>query len=108
MTTFGTGVIDDARIEKLIRAHFDLRPWGIIKMLDLLYPMYQATASYGHFGRTPHPASHHWSERVNGKDVKKSASFTAFSWEKTDRAEALREAAGLGRKLAAKAARGKR
>ena len=108
VTTFGTGVIDDARIEKLIRAHFDLRPWGIIKMLDLLYPMYQATASYGHFGRTPHPASHHWSERVNGKDVKKSASFTAFSWEKTDRAEALREAAGLGRKLAAKAARGKR
>ena len=105
VTTFGTGVIEDSAIEKLIRAHFDLRPYGIVKMLDLLHPMYQATASYGHFGRAPQPHTYHWTQRENGKDVKKSTQFTAFSWEKTDRAEALREAAGLGRKLAAKAAR---
>ena len=103
VTTFGTGVIEDARIAKLIRAHFDLRPYGIVKMLDLLHPMYQATASYGHFGRTPRQHSYHWTQRENGKDVKKSTLFTAFSWEKTDRAESLREAAGLGRKLAARA-----
>ncbi len=105
VTTFGTGVIEDSAIEKLIRAHFDLRPYGLVNMLDLLHPMYQATASYGHFGRAPQQHTYHWSQRENGKDVKKSTQFTAFSWEKTDRAEALREAAGLGRKLAAKAAR---
>jgi len=105
VTTFGTGVIEDSAIEKLIRAHFDLRPYGLVTMLDLLHPMYQATASYGHFGRAPQQHTYHWSQRENGKDVKKSTQFTAFSWEKTDRAEALREAAGLGRKLAAKAAR---
>ncbi len=108
VTTFGTGVIEDSAIEKLIRAHFDLRPYGLVNMLDLLHPMYQATASYGHFGRAPQQHTYHWSQRENGKDVKKSTQFTAFSWEKTDRAEALREAAGLGRKLAAKAARNKR
>src|SRR5207253_9985776 len=53
VTTFGTGVIADDKIEKLIRAHFDLRPYGITKMLDLLHPIYQPTASYGHFGRAP-------------------------------------------------------
>ncbi len=105
VTTFCTGVIEDGAIEKLIRAHFDLRPYGLVTMLDLLHPMYQATASYGHFGRAPQQHTYHWSQRENGKDVKKSTQFTAFSWEKTDRAEALREAAGLGRKLAAKAAR---
>ncbi len=47
VTTFGTGKIADAQIEKLIRAHFDLRPYGIIKMLDLIHPMYQQTAAYG-------------------------------------------------------------
>ncbi len=108
VTTFGTGVIDDAQIEKLIRAHFDLRPWGIVKMLDLLHPMYKATASYGHFGRAPQEHSYHWTQREHGADVKKSAKFTAFTWERTDRAEALREASGLGRKLAAKASRSKR
>lgn len=108
VTTFGTGVIEDSAIEKLIRANFDLRPWGIVKMLDLLHPMYQATASYGHFGRAPQQHTYHWTQRENGKDVKKSTQFTAFSWEKTDRAEALREAAGVDRKLAAKAARSKR
>src|SRR6188472_3134391 len=54
VTTFGTGKIPDDQIEALIRKHFDLRPYGIIQMLDLIHPMYQQTASYGHFGRTPH------------------------------------------------------
>ncbi len=45
VTTFGTGKISDAKIEKLVRKHFDLRPYGIIKMLDLIHPMYQVTAS---------------------------------------------------------------
>ena len=84
VTTFGTGKISDEKIEKLIRAHFDLRPYGITKMLDLLHPMYQATASYGHFGRKPHDVV-----------LASGEKFTAFSWEKTDRAEALRKAAGL-------------
>ena len=84
VTTFGTGRIDDDKIEKLIRKHFDLRPYGIIKMLDLVHPMYQATASYGHFGRTPYQV-----KLADGE------TFTAFSWEKTDKAEALRKAAKL-------------
>ncbi|MBL8243240.1 MAG: methionine adenosyltransferase [Rhodanobacteraceae bacterium] len=87
VTTFGTGKIADAEIEKLIRAHFDLRPYGIVKMLDLIHPMYQPTAAYGHFGRKPY--------EIKGADGK---SFTAFSWEKTDKADALREAAGLSKK----------
>jgi len=84
VTTFGTGRIPDEKIEKLIRNHFDLRPYGIIKMLDLVHPMYQATASYGHFGRTPYEVKH-----ANG------TKFTAFSWEKTDKAAELRKAAGI-------------
>ena len=84
VTTFGTGKIGDDKIEKLIRKHFDLRPYGIIKMLDLVHPMYQATAAYGHFGRTPKQV-----KLANGE------SFTAFSWEQTDKAELLRDAAGL-------------
>ncbi|AVP98310.1 methionine adenosyltransferase [Ahniella affigens] len=88
VTTFGTGKIEDAQIEKLIRAHFDLRPYGIIKMLDLIHPVYQATASYGHFGRKPYEAEY---TDAAGKKVK----ATAFSWEKTDRAEALKKAAKL-------------
>lgn len=71
--TFGTATISEARINDLIREHFDLRPKGLINMLDLKRPIYQATAAYGHFGRE-HPD---------------------FSWEKTDKAEALRAAAGL-------------
>ena len=51
--TFGTGRVSDERLEKLVRAHFDLRPWGIIQMLDLIHPMYRGTAAYGHFGREP-------------------------------------------------------
>ncbi|USZ14465.1 methionine adenosyltransferase [Moraxella sp. FZLJ2107] len=72
VNTFNTGKISDAQIVDLIRAHFDLRPYGITRMLDLLQPMYQQTASYGHFGRT-------------GSDH-------AFTWEKTDKAELLRTA----------------
>jgi S-adenosylmethionine synthetase len=71
--TFGTGKLDDDRIVALIREHFDLRPRGLIKMLDLLRPIYSATAAYGHFGREDE----------------------GFPWEKTDKAEALRDAAGL-------------
>lgn len=71
--TFGTGKIDDRRIEEIVRDVFDLRPYGIVTMLDLIRPIYQQTAAYGHFGRE-HPD---------------------FTWEKTDRADALRQAAGL-------------
>ena len=88
VTTFGTGKIGDDKIEKLIRAHFDLRPYGIIQMLDLIHPVYQPTASYGHFGRKPY--EHEYLDKAG-----KKAKATAFSWEKTDRAEALRKAAGL-------------
>ncbi len=71
--TFGTGKIDEVRIIELIRAHFDLRPHGLIKMLNLLRPIYGATAAYGHFGRDEE----------------------AFTWEHTDKAEMLRDAAGI-------------
>ncbi|OZB75611.1 MAG: methionine adenosyltransferase [Halothiobacillus sp. 14-55-98] len=71
--TFGTGKISDQRITDLVRAHFDLRPYGIVRMLDLIRPIYQKTAAYGHFGR-------------------EDADFT---WEKTDKADALRADAGL-------------
>jgi S-adenosylmethionine synthetase len=84
VTTFGTGAISDDKIEKLIRKHFDLRPYGIIKMLDLIHPMYQQTASNGHFGRIP--------QEVKGPNGEK---WTTFSWEKTDKAEALRADAKL-------------
>ena len=71
--TFGTGKVSEERMNTLIREHFDLRPKGLIAMLDLLKPIYQVTASYGHFGRTE----------------------DTFSWEKTDKAELLKDAAGL-------------
>ncbi|HNO61024.1 MAG TPA: methionine adenosyltransferase [Plasticicumulans sp.] len=87
VTTFGTGKVSDARIVELVREYFDLRPYAITKMLDLLHPMYQATAAYGHFGRTPYEMT--WS------DKELTRTFTAFPWEKTDRAAALRDAAGL-------------
>ncbi len=88
VTTFGTGRISDDRIEKLIRKHFDLRPYGIVRMLDLIHPIYQSTAAYGHFGRKPKDVSY-----VDAAGKQHSA--TAFSWEKTDRAEELRKAAGI-------------
>ena len=71
--TFGTGKIEDSKLVALIRDHFDLRPKGLIAMLDLLRPIYLQTAAYGHFGR----------------------SGDSFTWERTDKAELLREAAGL-------------
>jgi len=73
LETFGTNKLPDKEIIKLINTHFDLRPYGIIKMLDLLKPIYKPTAAYGHFGR----------DDLN------------VSWEKTDKVEALREAAGI-------------
>ncbi|MDW8270743.1 MAG: methionine adenosyltransferase domain-containing protein, partial [Anaerolineae bacterium] len=71
--TFGTGKVDDALIERLVREHFDLRPGAIIRDLNLRRPIYRQTAAYGHFGRT---------------DID-------LPWEHTDRAEELRRAAGL-------------
>lgn len=74
--TFGTGVIDEAKIAKLVRDHFPLTPKGIIQDLKLLRPIYEKTAAYGHFGR-------------DDRD---------FTWESTKRAAAMRKAAGLGRR----------
>ena len=81
--TFGTGKVSEERLDELVREHFDLRPYGITKMLDLLHPMYKQTAAYGHFGREPYEMT------VDGE------TFTAFSWEKTDKADLLRRSAGL-------------
>ncbi|MES2509682.1 MAG: methionine adenosyltransferase [Pseudomonadota bacterium] len=71
--TEGTGVMSDEKLSALVQEHFDLRPKGIIQMLDLLRPIYEKTAAYGHFGRDE----------------------PEFTWEKTDKAAALRAAAGL-------------
>ncbi len=71
--TFGTGRVSEARLVEIVREHFDLRPKGLIQELDLLRPIYRKTAAYGHFGRTE----------------------PEFTWEHTDKAEALRDAAGL-------------
>jgi S-adenosylmethionine synthetase len=73
VSTNGTAAIAEDKIEALIREHFDLRPKGIIEDLDLLRPIYRPTAAYGHFGRTEE----------------------GFPWEQTDKADALRAAAGL-------------
>lgn len=78
LNTFGTGKLSDDKIIALVREHFDLRPYAITRMLDLLHPMYRATAAYGHFGRNPFEMT------VKGD------TFTAFPWEKTDKADALR------------------
>ena len=95
VTTFGTGKIADDKIEQMVRRHFDLRPYAITRMLDLAHPMYQPTAAYGHFGRAPVEMSYEFDEFENGKKVKKKETFTAFTWEKTDKAAALRADAGL-------------
>ncbi|GAB2602535.1 methionine adenosyltransferase [Nitrincola alkalisediminis] len=92
INTFGTGKVSDARIIELVKQTFDLRPYAITRMLDLLHPMYQLTAAYGHFGREPFETTYSWTD-VDGKE--QSETFTAFPWEKTDRADALRAAAGL-------------
>lgn len=88
ITTFGTNKVPEVLIEKLVRSHFDLRPYGITKMLDLLHPIYQATASYGHFGRNPYEISY---QDAQGN----THNATAFSWEKIDIADELRKSAGL-------------
>jgi len=73
VSTFGTGKVSDERIAQLVSEHFDLRPKGIVKMLNLLRPIYRKTAAYGHFGREE----------------------PEFTWEQCDKAPALRAAAGL-------------
>lgn len=73
METFGTGKLPESRLVELVRAHFDLRPYGIVKMLDLIRPIYRKTAAYGHFGRED----------------------TDFTWERVDKAELLRAESGL-------------
>ncbi len=83
VNTFGTGKIEESRLVALIREHFQLRPYGLIRQLDLLHPMYQDTAASGHFGRQSQHVTRH------------GQSFDTFTWERTDRAEALRAAAGL-------------
>ncbi|NOQ81412.1 MAG: methionine adenosyltransferase [Methylophaga sp.] len=71
--TFGTGKISNDKLETLVREHFDLRPVGLVKMLDLIRPIYLGTAAYGHFGREE----------------------PEFTWERTDLADTLRDAAGI-------------
>ncbi len=71
--TYGSGKVPDAKLTELVREHFDLRPKGIVQMLDLLRPIYTKTAAYGHFGRDE----------------------PEFTWEATDKANALKAAAGL-------------
>ncbi|MDR3733926.1 MAG: methionine adenosyltransferase [Acidobacteriaceae bacterium] len=95
VTTFGTGKIPDKKIEQLVRKHFDLRPYGITRMLDLLHPMYQATAAYGHFGRTPIEMTYEFDDSSTGKKERRAETFTAFTWERTDKADALRADAGV-------------
>jgi len=70
VNSFGTGIVSDAEIKQLIIQHFDLRPKAIVQQLDLLRPIYEATAAYGHFGRE----------------------LDSFTWEKTDKADILRDA----------------
>ena len=88
VNTFGTGKVSDEKLVAAVREVFDLRPYGITNMLDLAHPMYQPTAAYGHFGREPYEHTYEWKE--NGEV--RSETSTAFSWEKTDRAEALKAA----------------
>ncbi|MDH3399549.1 MAG: methionine adenosyltransferase [Chromatiales bacterium] len=73
LDTFGTGKLGENRLVELVREHFDLRPYGILKMLDLIRPIYTKTAAYGHFGR-------------DDED---------FTWERTDKAELLKFESGL-------------
>ena len=74
-----------------IRKTFDLRPYAITSVLELQHPMYQLTASYGHFGREPFEHTYSWVE--DGKTKKDT--FTAFTWERTDKVDALKAACGV-------------
>ena len=91
VNTFGTGKLTDIELAKVIRTVFDLRPYAIQNQLELLNPMYQITAAYGHFGREPYETTYEYSDRGE----KKTKTFTAFTWEKTDKVDALKEAAAL-------------
>ena len=90
VNTFGTGKVSDDVLIHAIRKTFDLRPYAITRVLDLQHPMYQLTAAYGHFGREPFEHTYRWEE--DGE--KKSDTFTAFSWEKTDKVDELQAAVG--------------
>ncbi|HET8730309.1 MAG TPA: methionine adenosyltransferase [Moraxellaceae bacterium] len=94
INTFGTGKVSDERLVALVREIFDLRPYGLVKQLDLLHPIYGPTSAYGHFGRNPFEREYHYEVKEAGKIVTRSQKATAFTWEKTDKAEALRAAAG--------------
>ena len=91
VNTFGTGKVDDSKLIEAIRKVFDLRPYAITTALDLKHPMYQLTAAYGHFGREPFEHTYTWTE--SGEE--KSDTFTAFTWEKTDKTDALKAALGF-------------
>lgn len=88
VNTFGTGKVDDGILIRAIREVFDLRPYAITKVLELQHPMYQHTAAYGHFGREPFETTYRWNE--NGQQ--KEDTFTAFTWERTDKMSALQAA----------------
>ena len=88
INTYGTGKVADDKLVAAIREVFDLRPYGITKMLDLLHPIYQPTASYGHFGREPFDYTYRWKD--NGAWKEETA--TAFTWERTDKVEDLKAA----------------
>ena len=88
VSTFGTGSVPDAAIERAIREVFELTPRAITEQLDLRRPIYSATAAYGHFGRTPEAFSYH--SKDGGTSVTHQA--TRFTWERTDMADALRRA----------------
>ncbi|HEY0663020.1 MAG TPA: methionine adenosyltransferase [Thiobacillaceae bacterium] len=95
VNTFGTGKVAESRLVEIIRKVFELRPYGLTKQLDLLHPIYEPTASYGHFGRNPYEREYHYEVVEGGKKVKKTHKATAFTWERTDKVAALRAEAGL-------------
>jgi S-adenosylmethionine synthetase len=86
--TFGTGKVDGAKISKAIRDLFPLTPRGIIESLKLRNPIFSPTARHGHFGRQPYEAQYF--DRV--KRQHRGPKLEFFTWEKTDKAEALRKA----------------
>ena len=93
--TFGTSSVDPDKISAAVQEIFDLRPAAIIRDLDLRHPRYRATAAYGHFGRKPEKVTYEWTEANGGKPKQRSETFTAFTWERTDKAALLRRAARI-------------
>jgi len=86
INTFGTGKVSDDKLVAAIREVFDLRPYAITRMLDLLHPIYQPTATYGHFGRDPFEYTYRWKDNGTWKEE----TATAFTWERMDRVEDLK------------------